>query len=252
MRQAVQIKWYQQAFWRFFIIYLVIVVVIYTQQYQLLGTIGSLATFALTTGAVGTAVAWAALYVVMTFALGYLISFAANLMPEGIGQIFVIVIAIYMAGGTDFFQNIGTSFRNLATSVTWGSAVQFINAVSPLLQMGQTIYENRAMGRIDAQYRELLKTAKEKQQILDDAWDSLGETPSWLDPLDLARAMNAKWYNEKPENFIQNALRANPGVLGYDLIGNFATIALRLPEGGGGNNVLDEFYRMYERQRGAV
>ena len=98
--------------------------------------------------------------------------------------------------------------------------------------------------------RDFQKTAKEKNDILQDAWDSMGEVPSWLDPMDLIR-VQSHTIIETPDNFRGRTLNANPGVLGYDLINRFQEIALTLPEDGD-NNMIASMFEQMANQRGAV
>lgn len=248
----VKVKWYQNGFFKWLIIAIAIVVVILTYQYQLLGTVASLASTAFAAGATASAIAYAALYVVMTFALGFLISFAGALIGGQYGQLFVILAMVYLAGGTNILSNIGANWTQMTTNMGWGSATTFLQSIGPVISIGRVIIEDRALAQLEADMRDFTATAREKQEELDNAWDELGTGPSWLDPLDLTAAFQASWYVEMPENYFQRTLNANPGILGYDLINRFSEIALALPEDGRDGNYIDAVFKDMEQQRGAV
>lgn len=249
---AVKVKWYQKGFFKWLIIIIVIIVVILVQQYQLLGTVANLASTALAAGATGTAIAYAALYVVMTFALGFLISFAGSLLGGTWGQMFVLLATLYMAGGTNFISNIGQTWGNMVTNLGWGNAAAFLQSIGPVISVGRAIIENRALAKLDAQMRDFTKTAREKAEELQDAWDEFGGKPNWLDPMDLVGAFNAQWYAEAPDHYFQRTLNANPGVLGYDMVNRFADMALLLPIDGNPTEFIGNVFEQMEKQRGAV
>jgi len=244
-----KVKWYQKTFFKWLIVIIVIVVAILTYQYQLLGTISNLAATALAAGATGSAIALYALYTVMVFALGFLISFAGSLIGGKWGMIFVIVATLYMMGGNPF-SNIGASWGNLVSGPGWGTAISFINAVQPVMEIGQLIYQDIALGKLEADMRDFMLTKKEKYQELQDAWDAFGPAPSWLDPMDLVAAFSASKYIESPDGFLARSLNPNPGVLGYDLINDFSEIALLLPDNGNEANVLEIMFEEMDKQRG--
>ena len=248
----VKVKWYQKSFFKWLIIIIVIVVVILTYQYQLLGTVSTMASTALAAGATATAIALAALYVTMVFALGFLISFAGSLIGGTWGQIFIILATIYLAGGTSFLSNIGTSWGSMTANFGWGTASAFLQSIGPVIQIGRIVVENRALAALESDMRDFTKTAREKQEELQDAWDEFGGKPGWLDPMDLVSAFQASWYVEKPENYYQRTLNANPGVLGYDMVNRFADLALHLPVDGNPAEFIVNVFQDMEKQRGAV
>lgn len=247
----IKVKWYQKSFFKWLIIIIVIIIIIITYQYQLLGTVSTMASTALATGATATAIALAALYVTMVFALGFLISFAGSLIGGTWGQIFVILASIYLAGGTNFFGNIGTSWGNMVSNFGWGTATSFLQAIGPIISIGRVIIENRALAKLESDMRDFTKTAREKDEELQDAWDQLGGQTSWLDPLDLVGAFKAH-YVEHADSYYQRTLNANPGVMSYDVINQFADLALTLPENGNPGEFINNIFIEMEKQRGAV
>jgi hypothetical protein len=248
----VKVKWYQKTFFKWLIIIIVVIVVILTYQYELLGTVSTMASTALATGATGTAIALAALYVAMVFALGFLISFAGALIGGTAGQIFVILATIYLAGGTSFLSNIGQSWGSMTANFGWGTASTFLQSIGPIISVGRVIIENRALADLESDMREFTKTAREKAEELQDAWDEFGGKPDWLDPMDLVGAFRASWYAESPDTYYQRTLNANPGVLGYDVVNSFSDLALYLPMDGNPTEFINGVFTDMEKQRGAA
>lgn len=248
--QKQKVKWYQQTFWKWLIVIVVVIIVVLLWQYQVLPGIATAA--GLATG--GTALALWALYVVLVFAIGFLVSFAGGLIGGRLGQLFVIV-AMFMAMGGNFsqinpFSNMQSAWTNLSTAPSFGSAVQFIQAVYPALSVGQRIYIEHRVSALEDEMRDFTKTAREQYEELQNAWDSLQQTPDWLDPLDLARTFASTGLYEDPDSFYYRTLHANPGTLGYDLIYNFTDMALYLPKQGQPQGIVDNMIDIFEKQRG--
>jgi hypothetical protein len=72
-----------------------------------------------------------------------------------------------------------------------------------------------------------------------------------IDPLGLATQFQ-RWYVESADNFFTRTMNANPGVIGYDLVNNFAGIALNLPENGNDTNIIETMFYQMGQQRGAA
>lgn len=250
--ERVKVKWYQKGFFKWLIVIITVIVVILSWQYQLLPSIAAAATAA--TGA--TALGLWSLYVVMVFAIGFLVSFAGSLIGGRLGQLFVIVAMVLMAGGNlqslNPFSQISSAWTNLTTAPSWGSAIQFLQATYPGLAIGQQIYNEMALGKLEDEMRDFIKTAKEKYEDLRDMWDSLQDTPSWIDPLDLARTFATSTVYEDPESFYYRTLHANPGSLGYDLIEDFTEMATMLPKTPGDPGIVDSMMETFAKQRGQV
>jgi len=248
--EKVKVKWYQKGFFKWLIVIIAIIVIILTWHYELLPTIAAAATAAVGATALGL---WA-LYVVMTFAIGFLIGFAGSLIGGHLGELFVIV-GMYMAMGGNFtnlnpFSKLSSAWTNLSTTPSFGSAMQFIQAVYPTLSIGQRVYIEYELHKLEDQMRDFEKTAKEKYEELQDAWDSLGETPNWLNPMDLVRTFSVSTLYEDPTSFYYRTLHANPGTLGYDLIENFTEIATTLPKEGQNIGIVDIMMQQFSEQRG--
>ena len=244
--EEIKVKWYQTGFFKWLIVIIVIIVIYLFYQYQYLSTLSALAGAA--TGA--TALGLWALYTIVVFALGFIISFAGNLIGGTAGKLFII-FGMVMMRGQNPFSNLAASWGDIAGGVTWGSATGFIQASYPFMNFAMTVYQDLSTAGLEGDLRDFLKDARERQDELDDAWDALGEPPSWLDPMDLIRAQQ-QTYIESPDNFFERTLNANPGILGYDLITNFAEIALTLPEDMGEYNIIEGVFEEFAIQRGAV
>jgi hypothetical protein len=246
--EEIEVEWYQQHFFRFLIVIIVVIVLILAYQYQWLPKIWALAGAA--TGV--TAASYYLLYVVMTFALGFLISFAGSVIGGRFGKYFVIVASLFISGKNPF-KNLTASWTNIGTNgLSWGSAVSFINSAGLFLNFGFTVYQDIALAKLQSDMRDFIKTAREKEQELQDVWDTIAPPPSWLDPMDLIRIQSDNNYIEQAEEFYERVLNPNPGLLGYDLINSFPEIALTLPENLGEPNVLEIMFYELEQQRGAA
>jgi hypothetical protein len=156
------------------------------------------------------------------------------------------------AGAGNPFTNLSNSWGNMVSQGTWGSAFQFIQATTPFTNFGMVVYQDVSMAKLESDMREFIKTAKEKYQELQDAWDAMGEPPSWLDPMDLINAQASNTYIESSQNFFDRTLHVNPGILGYDLINEFPEIALMLPKDLGDSSIIDGMLNDFAIQRGAI
>jgi hypothetical protein len=247
-----KVKWYQKSFFKWLIVIIVIIIVVLLWQYQVLPSLAAAAGAA----AGGTAIALWALYVVLVFAVGFLVSFAGGLIGGRLGQLFVIV-AMFMAMGGNFQSlkfgsNLSSAWTNLTTAPSFGSATQFIQAVYPFMNIGQELYINYELQKLEDDMRDFIATAREKYEQLQDAWDEFGTRPDWIDPLMLARSLQYRAGFETPEMFFARTLHANPGTLGYDLIENFTEMATTLPETPGSPEIVDIMIEQFAEQRGQV
>ena len=252
LRKVEKVKWYQKTFFKWLIIIIVIIIIIVAQQYHLLSQVSTMASAAFAAGATATAVAFAALYVVMVFALGFLISFAGSLIGGTWGKVFVIVASIYMAGGTDFFSNIGSSWQAMTANLGWGTAAKFLASINPIIDITRLIVEDRAMAKLEAEMKDFTKDAREKYDELEAAYDMLGSGVSGINPLDLVNAFSNSWYVEQPENYYQRTLTTNPGMISYDMVNRFHELALTIPENGNPGDFIPAMFEDMEKQRGAV
>ena len=249
--QRVKVKWYQTGFFKWLIIIIAIVLIIYGfYNPEFLAAIASSVT-ATTTGVL--------YYIVLTalvFAMGWIISQAAiNISIEfgSTAATLFIIFAAYMSwasgGGIEGLKD---SFKALTQSPGWASAVSFINAAYPLYQMGFTVYSQRVLMGLEDDYNDFLADAKEKQQALRDAWDSFGPVPDWIDPMDLVNMFRRIGSAELANSYLDRTLQLNPGTAAYEAISQFTDIALIVPPDLGQGTVVDSMMRDFAKQRGAV
>ena len=86
------------------------------------------------------------------------------------------------------------------------------------------------MLKLEVEMDEYLKSAKEKQEEIDNAYDLL-DVGTELDIYAITHATSYTDYNETPENFYNRTIhQTNPGVLSLDSIEHYVSGALRLPE----------------------
>jgi hypothetical protein len=249
--EKIKVKWYQKSFFKWLIIIIVVIVIILAWQYEWLPSLYALATAAAGMAALGYMI----LYVVVAFALGFMISFAGGLIGGFWGRLFVVVGMMLAFSGqgqtSNPFSSWSRSYNAFSTAPGWGSAFQLINATTPFLNFGMEVYSRYTMHKLESQMRDFEKNAREKQEELRDAYDNLGG-PSWVDPMDLVLVSRQNNFIESPESFFNRTLNANPGILGYDLIHNFVDIALTLPEDPESGNMVTNMFTDFANQRGAV
>jgi len=241
--QEQKVKWYQSGFWKWLIIIIAIIVIVLSYRYDLLSGV---ANFASLTGLSGLALY--TVYYVMAFAIGFIISFAGSLIGGELGTLFTIV-GTMVAMSVNPFTNVTQTFKTFVDSPSFGSAVSFIQATDVFIRSGMRIYARHEFRQLQHEMDDWLKTHRERQQELQDAWDDLG-TITNVDPFDLIRAQSDNMA-ETPETFYNRTLNMNPGLLGYDLIFNFSEIALVLPEVLNDTNIIESEFEILKQQRGA-
>lgn len=254
--ERVKVKWYQRSFFKWLIV--IIAVVIIVLAIFMPGFVSLLkimaAQIAAAVGLAGSAFAMYAIFGIMQFAIGFIISQAAATIGQEFGNTAGLVFSVisaasmfYAAGG---FKQLAQSFNSITQNPGWASAVSFINAATPVYNMGWTVYSNYAMYQIQSELEDFLKDAKEKQQQLKDAYDSFGPTPDWIDPMDLVNMFRRIGSTESASSYLNRTLQSNPGVLGYEAIANFPEVALMLPQDLNEMTVIDAMMADFAEQRG--
>jgi len=246
--QRTKVRWYQTGFFKWVIIIIAIILIIYAIMNP--GFLKEAMAFL--QFATASTIAYVAAVVAFTFAIGWIISTAASNIGGRAGQLFAIIAAVaffYSAGG---FGNIADTFHQVVESPGWASAQAFISATYPIYNMGFTVYSTLVLEKLEADLRDFISSAKERQQELQDAWDAFGPVPSWLDPLDLVNIYIRQGQSELADSYFARVLEPNPGVQGYELISNFTDVALILPQAAGQSTVLDGMFNDFAKQRGAV
>lgn len=243
--EVVKIKWYQSGFFKWFFIILAITLIIVSIWFPAL-----LEVAIIMLGGVlgGSAFAMVVAYMILSFAVGMIISMGLSVMSPQMQQIFAIVMIAAMIY-TGQFQSIRTSFAALRANPTWLGAANMINATSSIYDMGFSVYSQYTIDKYEDEFRDLLKDQRERQMELEDAWAGLGETGSYVDPLDLARRMRYP-PAEEPSDYYSRTLLATPGLEQYRILSEFNTIAVSLPEYAGQKTIIDGIFQDFEGQRG--
>jgi len=247
--EVVKVSWYQTSFWSWVFIIIAVILIalaIFNPGFLKL----SAQSLALAVGA-SSATAVYIIYAILQFAVGFVITFAAAGIGGTAGQIFALIAAVaffYSAGG---FKTINSTWTKAVESPGWGTAAAFIQATGPLYEMGFTVFEAYKIHELEQDIDDWIKTAKEQQQQLEDAWDTFGPMPSWLDPMDLVRMYERMGAAELADGYYARTLSANPGIMGIDLITNFSEVALMLPKEIGHGTLVDGMMSDFAQQRGA-
>lgn len=243
--EVIKTKWYQSGFfmWLLIIIAIVLLVIVIWFPPLITAAIGVL-------GAAlgGTAIAMFIAYVIVQFAIGYMIALGTSLMSPGMQKWFAIAIFIAMIY-TGQFSNIKGSISAFSTAPGWGTAATMINAVGPVYNMGFSLYKDYTIGKYEDEFRDLVADQRERQQELEDAWDSFGDVPSHIDPLELGRSFDRAGASEQPSSYYARVLHPNPGVLGYSLITEWSGHMLSLPTEDGQQRI-SGMMNDFEIQRG--
>lgn len=251
----VKVPWYQKTFFKWLIVVIAIVLIVLSIYFA--GGAGSETLFSVIASALGATGAMVVfLYVVLGFAFGIILSLASATISEEfgstVGLIFNIIVAFamfYSAGG---FEGISKSWNSIISSPGWGSAVNFINAVSPVYNMGFIVYQDRVMAGLEDEMRDFLISAKEKKQILADAWAGLGDKPDWLDPMDLVNMYKRVGSAETASGYLARVVNLNPGIMGIHAVTKFPEVALSLPKDLNEGTVIDAMMQEFANQRGTV
>jgi hypothetical protein len=242
--QKIKVKWYQKSFWKWLIVIIAIVLIVLSFIY---GPLPALAAEALLGVAAGAA--YFMIIVILSFAMGMVFALASQTIAEEFGQTAGTVFAIIAA-----ISQMGIGHGGLSAppgSTAFGSAAHMITTTASFANMGLQVYSTYALAEMEAELRDFMMDAREKYEEIADAWDQLGGTESAIDPLDLKRAFEIG-QSEAPQSYYSRTLNANPGLLGYDLINNFAEIALDLPDQLGSMSIVDAQISNFKAQRGMV
>lgn len=147
------------------------------------------------------------------------------------GGIFAVIVAVYML----YKFNVG-GFATMADGSGMPWAQQLLESV--------TLTANTIAGAIGdvtkLGYEELLddirmfdKSAKDKQEELDEARDLLGDTDNMYNPLLVSYSTDHFVSVESASAFYNRALNPNPGVAALSYISSYASIGVSLPEWNG-------------------
>lgn len=237
-----KVPWYSTGFFKWLIILIAVILIILSVIYA--GGAGSETLVGVIVGLLGATGFMAfVLYVVLSFAIGFIIALAGSLIGGTAGQIFTIVgsiVMLYGAGGSNIIAG------------GWGAAINTINTTLAYVNLGLQIVNTYLNAAADAELRDWYKDAKEKGQELAAAYDLLGPPPIGVDALDLVDVQQRGATGEYPDAYYSRTLNMNPGMLGYALVYNFVDLALFLPERPGQENIIESQRMTFQRQIGAV
>ena len=178
---------------------------------------------------------------------------AGNLIGGTAGTIFAVIgmmIVMGMGGLNGAPGGAGFGISTGGATSAFGSAVNLINTAYPYINGGMQIYQSFALDRLQDDMEDFLSSAREKYDMLRDAWDMIGPSGN-VDPINLTARAN-DWYIEDAGSYYARSLNANPGIISYDLIQNFANMGTALPDKSGSPNIVDVVFTQFERQRGQV
>jgi hypothetical protein len=243
-----KVKWYQTGFFKWLVVIIAVVLIIVAVFFP--ATLFAAAQ--LLAGATGLSVAIAGK--IIAFAIGFVSAFAGSLVGGTFGQLLAVVGAIVSMGagtslaarGTSFFSG----FSQMASFSTWGGALSFIGSVSNIASGVVSVYQTYQLEQLQEDLENFLESSREKMERLEAHYAGLLESNGQLDALSITRTLQMDQV-ETPEQFFSRSLRSNPGVLGYDLVNEFADVALALPDPRD-TNIIEAQFESFARQRGAV
>lgn len=245
----IKIRWYQTGFfkWLFIIIAIILIVISIWFPFLLEGAI-------LLLGAVlgGSAFAMFVAFVIVTFAVGFLIAFGTSMMSPKMQMYLAIVIVIAMIV-TGQFQQIATNWKTMINgSGGWMAAGALLHSVMPIYNMAFDIYKTNELDKLEDKMTKLELTERERLEKLQDAINFMGE--EWktegLDPMMLVSTFKRTGSNERSDGYFARTLNANPGILSYTAVSDFAALATTLPEGTESTNIVDGVIQSFIKQRG--
>jgi len=245
--EITSVAWYRSGFFKWLIVLIALILIalsIFFPGFLMAAAVFLAAAFG------GAALAIFIIWVILAFAVAFMISLASS-MPGVAGKIVriaAIMAAVYSLA-TGGFANLTGAFSNAGGG--FGGAVAFINAAAPIYNVGFAVYSNKVMGDLEADMRDFTLDAREKEQQLQDAYDTIGEPPDWLDPMDLIAIFVRQGGAEKADDYLVRCLDPNPGQASIELIGDFYEAALVLPEEPGGRTIIDGEFVQMSKQRGA-
>jgi len=247
---VVKVAWYQTGFFAWLIVIIAIAIIIYS-FYNPQAIQAATAAIAASVGATSAIAIWT-IHVILSFAVGWIIATAGANIGGTAGLVFQIIAAVVMFQNAGGFESLNETAKNLMESPGWGSATAFLGTTMPIYDIGYAVYSRHVLNKLENEMEDFVKTSREKQQELQDAWDSFGPVPSWLDPMDLVTIFIRMGGAELADSYFSRTLQANPGVLGYDLISKFAEAAIVLPNEPGQLSIIEGMFTDLARQRGAV
>ena len=257
-----KLDWYYNSYWQGIIIWVTMIIILWigiagseTVVSQIVGWIlGGLAEIAI--------LKWL-VYLVVSFALGYILSLAGNVIALQYGEkearYFLIVVTLLMMSNTsgtyqnpfsNISGNISKAWENLLKNgVTYGSAITFLAAVMPVISMGLDYYFKEKQKDLERELKTMLRRFRDEQEEIDELMASL-ETGAWLDPFSLSSIGSTQMYAETPSEYYDRVLESNPGRVAIDTVTRFNELALVLPRNLDEINIVDGMMYEFGMQRG--
>lgn len=253
--KEISIPWYQTGFWKWLIVIIAIILIVLSIIYA--GGAGSTEASSLIgaiVSGVGATGLWAfVLYVVLSFAFGFIIGLASQTIAQEFGKtagmLFAIFAAIAMAGGFSGDFSLSNYFPGFDT---WGSAQVTLSSTLAVTNTGLQIYQTHALSKLQADLRDFMMTQREKMQELQEVRDQLGPPGDDFDLWGYMEATDRGATGEYPQDYLNRTLNANPGLLGYDFVYNFIPLSLMLPDRPGQMGPVEAQYLAFEKQKGAA
>lgn len=235
-----KVKWYEKGFFKIFVIIVAIILIIVVAYYGMQNIASSIASAIFGAGASPLLVF--VTYVVLSFALGQIISMAGQSIGGIWGVAFTIISGIYLS------HSRGLSSGSMLPG-SFGNAVGFINSVAPYLQGAQQLYGYYVSTNLQQEWETFMLNAREKQRLLDEAWAELS-SHSWLDPWDII--VSRSFQAESPNQFLNRTKNTNPGETANNMTYNFVRMALTLPEYPMESGIVQDMFDGFQQQIGRV
>lgn len=218
---------YKKATWFGKLLAVVIIVVTIVFAPQLAGAI---------TGLLGSTLAAAAVIAAAHIAIGFALNWAFSAL--GLAELAPWLTALtmfYVGGGFAMLANGGFGALIASATGSWHSILNTIAQVTSMLGSIHQKYTQKKILQIQQELESFLKSAKEKQEDLENKFLEFGDNLS--NPLDFIEESISYFY-ESPDQFFNRTLMTNPGAANMELIPNFTKWALTLPEAGRDPNPL--------------
>lgn len=213
--QRVKIKWYEHGFGKVLVFVAALAIGIYLSPEMSAALVAAAAagTYALT------------LFILEQIFIYLLVQAATKIVIRivGIEIAFLIAIAAFLYGGYLFVKDGFTVVAKSAADYLLKAAVALSSGIQT--QLGQDVLD------LEREYGNFLEDKEEKLELLESAQDDLAGA-GLLDPMSYVNILTPTWLpNESPSQFFYRSIHTgNPGVLSYDLIENYHSISLTLPD----------------------
>jgi hypothetical protein len=253
--QKVHLSWYQTGFFKWLIIIIAIIIIILSIVYA--GGAGSdqagglIAAMVSATGASG--IAAYALYVVFSFAIGWILVTAASNIGGTAGKIFLIVaMAVMLYSASAGGGSPADAWTNFASNPGWATAAKFLASIRPYLELGMNTYSTYRQTILENKYENFMEDHRDRMEKLEAAYNTLGPPPEGVDPYDIQQALSFTFAWETADEYVSRTLNTNPGQDAIEYVLNFTEAALLPPKYAGQTSIIDGMLVDFAEQRGAA